>query len=242
MMTPGHKDRSSERVEKAYAKLKKAYLELRDSHAEMVFKLALVAEMRDRSTGVHLVRIADYSALIAEALGMSREEVEIIRMASPMHDIGKVMLSDSILKKDGPLTEEEMAEVKKHPSVGARIFAHAKTPLLRACQVIALSHHEKYDGSGYPGGLKGEDIPLYGRIVALADCFDAYTSRRPYKEAFDFDTAVSMVKERAGTHFSPAVVKAFLKQMDRIRVIWEANRDIQAFLDEMEIEREKLLE
>lgn len=241
-MAAKEKNKNSIKVEQAYAKLKKAYLELKDSHAEMVFKLALVSEMRDRSTGVHLVRIADYSALIAEGLGLDRDEVEIIRMASPMHDIGKVMLPDAILKKDGALTPEEMEEVKKHPSVGSRIFSHAKTPMLKACEVIALTHHEKYDGTGYPKGLKGDEIPLYGRIVALADCFDAYTSRRPYKKAFDFETAVAMVKERAGTHFSPAVVAAFLRQIDKIKTIWEANKDIQAFLDEMEIEHEKLLE
>ena len=241
-MSEKAKGKSSVRVEKAYAKLKKAYIDLKDAHAEMVFKLALVSEMRDRSTGIHLVRIADYSAVIAEGLGLDRDEVEIIRMASPMHDIGKIMLPDAILKKEGALTPEEMEEVKKHPIVGASIFPHAKTPMLKACDVIALTHHEKYDGTGYPAGLKGEAIPLYGRIVALADCFDAYTSRRPYKKAFDFELAVSMVKERAGTHFAPAVVTAFLRQIDKIRTIWEANRDIQEFLDEMEIEQEKLLD
>ena len=241
-MVSKKRDKNSLRVEQAYTKLKKAYIELKDSHAEMVFKLALISEMRDRSTGVHLVRIADYSALIAEGLGLDQNEVEMIRMASPMHDIGKVMLPDSILKKDGALTKKEMGEVKKHPSVGSHIFAHAKTPMLKACNVIALTHHEKYDGTGYPKGLKGEGIPLYGRIAALADCFDAYTSRRPYKKAFDFDLAVSMVKERVGTHFAPAVVAAFLRQIDKIKMIWEANKDIQAFLDEMEIEQEKMLE
>jgi putative two-component system response regulator len=241
-MPKKEKDKNAMRVERAYSKLKKAYLELKDSHAEMVFKLALVSELRDRSTGVHLVRIADYSALIAEGLFLGNEEVEIVRMASPMHDIGKIMLPDTILKKDGPLTPEEMEEVKGHPAVGARIFSHTKTAMLKACEVIALTHHERHDGSGYPNGLKGDDIPLYGRIVALADCFDAYTSRRPYKEAFDFDTAVSMVRERAGTHFAPTVVAAFLRQLGKIKKIWESNKDIQAFLDEMGVEHEKLLE
>jgi putative two-component system response regulator len=241
-MSSKENDKNAMKVEQAYTKLKKAYLALKDSHVEMVFKLALVSEMRDRSTGVHLVRIADYSALIAEGLGLDKNEIEIVRMASPMHDIGKVMLPDAILKKDGGLTGKEMDEMKKHPLVGARIFAHAKTPMLKACEVIARTHHERYDGTGYPKGLKGEDIPLYGRIVALADCFDAYTSRRPYKEAFSFDESVSMVKERAGTHFSPAAVAAFLRQIEKIKKIWKANRDIQAFLDEMELEQEKLLE
>jgi len=225
-----------------YEKLKSAYRELKESHIEMIFRMALLAEFRDTDTGTHLVRLSDYSSLIAESMGLSKKEIILVRYASPMHDIGKVMLPDSILKKDGALTKKEMGEVKKHPSVGSHIFAHAKTPMLKACNVIALTHHEKYDGTGYPKGLKGEGIPLYGRIAALADCFDAYTSRRPYKKAFDFDLAVSMVKERVGTHFAPAVVAAFLRQIDKIKMIWEANKDIQAFLDEMEIEQEKMLE
>ena len=233
---------SSAGIEKAYKRLKMAYRDLKDSHIEMVFKLALMSEIRDRSTGAHLVRIADYSAVIAEGLGLPPEEVEIIRFASPMHDVGKVMLPDAILKKEGKLTDDEREYMKRHPEVGAKIFRHSKTPMMKACEIIAISHHERYDGTGYPKGLKGEKIPLYGRIVALADCFDAYTSRRTYKEAYDFAKAVGMVKERIGTHFDPTVVMAFMKNIDKVEKIWEANRDIQAFLDEVDMEQENLLD
>ena len=227
-------------IEKAYEGLKKAYHDLRDSHIEMVFRLALMAEYRDPTTGTHLVRIADYSAIIAHGLGLPKEEVDVIRYASPMHDVGKVMLSDMILKKTGKLTTEERKMMNKHPEVGATIFERAKTPMLKACGEIALSHHERFDGTGYPKGLKGEEIPLYGRIVALADCFDAYTSKRPYKEAFSFEKAVNMVKERSGTHFDPKVVAAFLANIEKIKKIWEANRDIAAFMEEVDTEDKDL--
>lgn len=217
-------------IHDAYEKIKKAYRELRESNLEMIFRLALIAESRDASTGVHLVRIADYSAIIAEEMELSPREVDIIRHASPMHDIGKITLPDSILKKQGKLTSEERFMMMKHPEAGARIFHNAKSPVMRACGVIALTHHERFDGKGYPHGLKGENIPLYGRIVGLADCFDAYTSKRPYKEAYGFEESVSMVVEKAGTHFDPAVVMAFMRNKDKIKRTWEANRDIEEFL------------
>jgi putative two-component system response regulator len=229
-------------IEKAYGRLKKAYRSLKDSHIEMVFKLALMSEIRDRSTGAHLVRIADYSAAIAEGMGLSAEQIYVIRFASPMHDVGKVMLPEAILKKEGKLTSFERKQMKKHPEVGARIFRRSRTAMMKACEIIAMTHHERYDGTGYPKGLKGEKIPLYGRVVALADCFDAYTSRRPYKEAYDFEKAVGMVKERIGTHFDPKVVAAFTKNIDKVYKIWEANRDIQAFMDEVDMEQERLLD
>ena len=212
-MVSKKRDKNSLRVEEAYAKLKKAYIELKDSHAEMVFKLALISEMRDRSTGVHLVRIADYSALIAEGLGLDQDEVEMIRMASPMHDIGKVMLPDSILKKDGALTKEEMEEVKKHPSVGSHIFAHAKTPMLKACNVIALTHHEKYDGTGYPKGLKGEQIKIEARIISVADAYAAMTNGRTYGHVLSSKEATAEIKRCMGTHFDPNVAKVFIEEV-----------------------------
>jgi putative two-component system response regulator len=217
-------------IHSAYGKLEKAYSELKESNLEMIFRLALIAESRDASTGVHLVRIADYSAIIAEEMELSPREVDIIRHASPMHDIGKITLPDSILKKKGKLTSEERYVVMKHPEAGARIFRNAKSPIMKACSVIALTHHERFDGKGYPRGLKGEDIPLYGRIVGLADCFEAFTSKRSYKEAYGFEESVSMVVERAGTHFDPAVVMAFMRNKDKIKRTWEANRDIEEFL------------
>ncbi|MBD3426124.1 MAG: HD domain-containing protein [Candidatus Omnitrophica bacterium] len=214
----------------AYENLKHAYDEIKEANMEMIFRMAVVAESRDVSTGVHLVRIADYSAIIAEEMGLSEKEVDTIRHASPLHDIGKITLPDSILKKKGKLTSEERYIMMKHPEAGARIFANSKTPIMRACELVALTHHERFDGKGYPRGLKGEQIPLYGRIVSLADCFDAFTSKRSYKKAFGFDKSVSMVLERAGTHFDPAVVMAFMRNKEKIKRTWEANRDIEQFL------------
>jgi putative two-component system response regulator len=216
--------------------LKKSYKELRGSHVEMIFNLALMAELRDAATGGHLVRIADYSAAIAEALGLSENEIEIIRYASAMHDIGKIVLPDKILLKNGSLTTEEKEQVKKHPETGAEVFRNAKSPMMRACRDIALTHHERFDGTGYPEGLKGDEIPLYGRIVALADCFDAYATERSYKKAFSFEKSVAMVVARAGSHFDPSVVRAFLKTKNKIRKIWEANQDIELFLKDMGVE------
>ena len=229
------KNDSHNKTQRAYRKLKKTYKELKDFHSEMIFRLALMAEFRDPATGVHLVRIADYSAAIAEGLGLPKEEVAIIRSASPMHDVGKVMLPDTILKKKGKLTPGERALMKKHPEVGAEVFKNARSPMMRACRTIALTHHERFDSSGYPGGLKGENIPLYGRIVALADCFDAFTSKRSYKKAYSFEKSVSMIVKRAGSHFDPAIVMAFLRRKEKIRKIWEANRVIEVFLKDMGI-------
>ncbi len=224
-----------DKLQRTHKELRKAYNKLKNSHLEMVFRLALMAEFRDPATGAHLVRIADYSATIAEGLGLPKEEVAVIRYASPMHDVGKVMLPDKILKKKGKLTPVEKKLMRRHPEVGAQIFKNAKSPMMRACRTIALTHHERFDGSGYPRGLKGENIPLYGRIVALADCFDAFASQRSYKRAYNFERSVSMVRERSGGHFDPAVVRAFIRKREKIRRIWEANRDIEIFLEDMGI-------
>jgi len=227
--------KNNKKVRDAYGGLKEAYNKLEDSQIEMIFRVALLTEFRDPTTGAHLVRIADYSAIIAEACALPKEEVNIVRLASPMHDIGKIILPDSILKKPGKLTSEEIQLMRKHPEVGAEVFKNAKSDIMKACEVIARTHHEHFDGSGYPSGLKGEKIPLYGRIVAIADCFDALTTKRPYKEAFSFDKAVSIIKEEAGTHFDPAVVIAFLRSKEKIKKILKSNKDIEVFLEDMGI-------
>lgn len=216
----------------AYEKLKEAYAQLKDSYIELIFRLALMAESRDDITGTHLIRVSDYSCAIAAELGLDEADIEILRYASPMHDMGKIMLPDSVLKKKGPLTKQERTLVGGHPQTGYDIFKNAESPILRACGEIALSHHERFDGKGYPNGLKGSDIPIFGRIVALADCFDAYTSWRTYKAAFPFEEAVSMVMSEAGAHFDPKVVMAFKRAEKNIKRIYEANRDIERFLAE----------
>lgn len=238
-MTNKTAELSRDEILYAYKEISRAYKELQDSHIEMIFRMAVMAEYRDPTTGGHLVRIADYSSIIADGLDLPKSEVEVIRYASPMHDIGKIMLPDTVLKKKGKLTDEEKALMMKHPQVGADIFKDAKSPIMRACRTIALTHHERYDGTGYPYGLKGEEIPLYGRIVALADCFDAFTSQRPYKESFSFERSVSMIEERAGGHFDPQIVRVFVRDRDKFRSIWESNRDIEIFLEDMGVNEEK---
>lgn len=218
------------RIRRGYRELKKAYEEVQDSYAEMVFRLALVAEYKDDYTGTHLVRIADYSTEIARAMELSAKDVNYLKYASVMHDIGKLVVPDAILKKTSGLTPEEREIVKKHAALGADIFKGSRSPLLKVAKLIALTHHERYDGTGYPNGLKGKDIPLFGRIVALTDVFDALTSERPYKEAYGFDEAVEMIRREAGKHFDPDVVKAFLKRKNKIRKIWQATKDIDAFV------------
>ncbi len=231
----------SAKLQSVYEDLKNAYRELKDSHIEMVFRMAVMAEYRDPSTGAHLVRLADYSSIIAEGLGLPKKEVEIVRYAAPMHDIGKIMLPDSVLKKKGAFNPEEEAIMRKHPEIGADIFKNAKSALMKACGVVALTHHERFDGTGYPNGLKGEDIPLYGRIVAVADVFDALVSRRSYKDIFDLDRSISILMEGAGKHFDPAVVMSFIRKKEKILEILQANKDIENFLEDMGITDETFL-
>lgn len=220
-------------VNAAYAALKRSYREVKDSYTEMIFRFALVAEYKDEATGTHLVRIADYSTEIAKGLGLPEDDIHYLRYASPMHDIGKLVIPDSILKKPSGLTPDEREVIKKHTTLGSDIFKGTRSPLLKVSSIISLTHHERYDGTGYPKGLKGKQIPLFGRIVALADVFDALTTKRPYKDAYDFDEALEMVKSQSGKHFDPVILKAFLKRIKRIRQIWQATKDIESFITEM---------
>jgi putative two-component system response regulator len=182
---------------------------LEQARLEVLQRLALAAEYRDDDTGEHTVRVAHTSARLAEALGLSSVEVGEIALAAPLHDIGKIALPDSILLKPGSLTHEEYELMKRHVQVGADILAGSSSALLHAAEQIASSHHERWDGTGYLRGLRGDAIPLVGRIVAVADVFDALTHRRPYKEPWPLERAVAEVLASAGTHFDPDVVNAF---------------------------------
>lgn len=195
--------------------------ELKKAYLDVIFRLSLAAEYRDDNTASHLHRMSKYSALIAKKLGMTEEEIELIKHASPMHDIGKIGISDSILLKPGKLTQEEFLEMKKHPIIGAKILANGETPLLKASEVIALTHHEKYDGTGYPYQLKGEEIPILGRVVTLADVFDALTTRRCYKPAFPIDESLSIIRRESGKHFDPKIVYAFFFALDEILDVYK---------------------
>lgn len=229
---PQRLDIDLEKLKKAYEDLEEAHRQIRESHMEMILNLAIAAEYKDPDTGSHILRISDYAAEVARALGLPNEEVEILRYASPMHDIGKLGIPDKILQKPGRLDPDEWEIMKQHPLIGARIFQNSKSPLLKAASQIALSHHEQYDGSGYPYGLKGEEIPLYGRIVTMVDIFDAIVSKRCYKSAASFREGMDYVKKLAGTHLDPKLVDVFVGIEDRIRTLYEANTSIQQFLSE----------
>jgi HD-GYP domain-containing protein (c-di-GMP phosphodiesterase class II) len=187
-----------------------AYRELDDSRLETLKRLALAGEYRDDGTHQHTDRVARTSFLIARKLGLPESEAVLIRQAAPLHDLGKLSLPDSILMKRTRLTVAEYEEVKRHPATGAAILAGSTSSVLRLAEEIALTHHEWWDGSGYPAALKGREIPLSGRIVALADVFDALTHTRPYKLAWSGDDAVTEICRLTGRQFDPVVVQAFL--------------------------------
>jgi putative two-component system response regulator len=193
--------------------------ELKEAYLDTIFRLSVAAEYKDDDTAVHIQRMSQYSAILAEGLGLSKTEVENIRFASPMHDIGKLGVPDSILLKPAKLTAEEFKEMQNHTLIGGKILENAKADILKVSEQIAVTHHEKWDGSGYPHGLAGENIPLYGRIVALADVFDALTTKRCYKPAFSMDETMHIIKEGTGRHFDPTVVAAFDRSMDAIMAV-----------------------
>ncbi|MGE4296770.1 MAG: HD domain-containing phosphohydrolase [Desulfovibrionaceae bacterium] len=199
--------------------------ELNESRLEIIRRLGLAAEYKDNETGMHVVRMSYYCKVVAQGMGMSDEEVDLLLNAAPMHDVGKIGIPDNILRKPGLLDNHERFIMQQHTDFGAKIIGEHDTPLLHLARIVALTHHEKWDGTGYPKGLKGEDIPLAGRIVAIADVFDALTSNRPYKEAWPFDKAVALVKEEAGRHFDPALVSIFLNHLDEIRALARQHAD-----------------
>ncbi|NOU14685.1 MAG: response regulator [Methylococcaceae bacterium] len=205
--------------------VKKATAEIAAREKEVIFRLSKAAEYRDPETGAHLLRMANYSRIIAAKMGLSEEEQELLLEAAPMHDIGKVGTPDHILLKPGKLTEEEFEIMKLHAINGYNILADSESPLLRLAADLALTHHEKFNGSGYPRGLAGEQIPLEGRIVAVADVFDALTSERPYKHAWPLQQAVEFLQVGRGIHFDPACVDAFLAEWSKVLAVREQYQD-----------------
>jgi putative two-component system response regulator len=184
-------------------------LELEETQVEILERLALAAEYRDDETGEHTRRVGEMAARIAHALDWSDSQVELIRRAAPLHDIGKIAIPDSVLLKAGRLTPEEYEQMKTHTQIGAKMLSGGRFPLLRLAEQIALTHHEHWDGGGYLG-LIGEDIPMAGRIVAVADVFDALTSERPYKQAWSMEESVEEIRRQSSRQFDPRVVEAFL--------------------------------
>ncbi len=200
--------------------------EIEDASREMVYRLLKAAESRDEDTGMHLQRMSRYAAAVARKLGLSREQTEAVLRASPMHDVGKIGVPDRILLKPGKLDPQEWEIMKRHTTWGARMLEGSRTECLKLAEVIALTHHERWDGSGYPRGLRGNQIPIEGRIVAIADVFDALTTSRPYKEAFPLDKALAIIRDGRGTHFDPEVVDAFFEIRDEIISIMEECKDV----------------
>ncbi len=203
-------------IEGRTTELKRALSELEIAQAETVRRLSMAVEFRDEDTGAHIERIGRFSTLLAEHIGMDAEFCERLSHAAPLHDVGKVAIPDAILLKPGPLTPEERAIVETHAEEGHRLVRGSSSSILDMAATIALSHQEKWDGSGYPRGLKGEAIPIEGRIVAVADVFDALTSDRVYRKAFPVEKAVEMMREQRGLHFDPVLLDAFMEVLGEI--------------------------
>lgn len=193
---------------------------LKQTRLQVIQVLGRASEYKDNETGMHVIRMSHYSKILAKAYGFSDAQAEQILNAAPMHDVGKIGIADSIMLKPDRLTDDEMNIMKTHPNIGADILGECDSDLLRLARSIALTHHEKWDGSGYPNGLAGEDIPIEGRIVALADVFDALTSKRPYKAAWSVEKTMDLIKSESGIHFDPTLVKLLIQEMDKILAVY----------------------
>jgi two-component system, response regulator RpfG len=203
----------------------KSVSEIHERELETLSKLAKAGEFRDKTTGNHLMRMARYSGLIAHNLGLGTEMIHVIEVAAPMHDIGKIGIPDSVLIKEGPLTSSELETMRTHPRIGYDILKGSPSKYLSMGSIIALGHHEKFDGTGYPNGLHGEDIPVVARIVAVADVFDALVSKRPYKHAWPIDEGIDFLKSQRAKHFDPKCVDAFLADRTKIDAIYSELMD-----------------
>ncbi len=195
--------------------------ELRATRLQIVQRLGRAAEYKDNETGMHVIRMSHYAQLLARAVGMDEAWAEDLLHAAPMHDVGKIGIPDAVLLKPGKLDADEWDIMRRHPRIGAEIIGEHASGVLRVAREIALTHHEKWDGSGYPEGLAGEAIPLASRIVAVADVFDALTTRRPYKDAWSLETAFCHLRSEAGRHFDPALVEPFIALEPEIRAVRE---------------------
>ncbi|WP_272701576.1 HD-GYP domain-containing protein [Desulfovibrio sp. Fe33] len=199
--------------------------DLYETRLQIIRRLCVAAEYKDSETGLHIIRMSGYCRVLARAAGLDREASDLLYNAAPMHDVGKIGIPDHILTKPAPLDPDEWEIMKTHTTIGAKILGEHDNRLLVTAQRIALTHHERWDGSGYPAGLAGEDIPVEGRIVALADVFDALTSTRPYKAAWPVDEASRYIREQRGKHFDPRLADHFLDNLDAILEIRESVGD-----------------
>jgi len=212
-------------IDNALAELKVLNQEIIETQKEVIFTMGSIGETRSRETGLHVKRVAEYSRLLAKLSGLEDYEADLIAMASPMHDIGKVGIPDSILNKKGRLDVAEFEIMKTHVIIGYDMLKHSERPILRTAATIALEHHEKWDGSGYPKGLKENKIHIYGRITALADVFDALGSDRCYKKAWADEDIFALLKEQSGKHFDPTLIDMFFSNIEDFFAIRTQYRD-----------------
>jgi putative two-component system response regulator len=203
-------------LQQAFEELKSASEKIKKASLDTTVRLSQAAEYKDKETGSHIKRMGYYTVAIAKAMGLPRQDIEAILYAAPMHDVGKIGIPDRILLKPGSLDEQEWEVMKQHTVIGRNILSGSDSHVIQMADQIASAHHEKWDGSGYPGGLKGSEIPLWGRISAIADVFDALTTERPYKKAFSLEDSMEILKQCRGTHFDPDVFDAFFAIKEEI--------------------------
>lgn len=224
----------------AHLETQKAHAELRQSYIDSIHRLVMASEFKDEDTGDHIVRIGEYCTLMAKKLGLSDNFIEIIYYAAPMHDIGKIGIPDKILLKPGKLTKEEFETIKTHTTIGARILSRSNSKILQMAHDIALNHHEKFNGKGYPNQICDMEIPISGRICAIADTFDALTSKRPYKDPYPPEVTLDIMKKERGEHFDPDILDIFIKDFDEFMAIRGeiGPNDADGFMDFMLSERD----
>jgi len=224
--------RSDERQQKEYDTLQDKLEEVKtlnkeiiDNQREAVFQMGVIGETRSKETANHVIRVAEYSHILALAYGLDEEEAETLRQASPLHDIGKVGIPDAILNKPGHFNDEEREIMNAHAKMGYDMFINLSGPIYQAAAHVSHEHHEKYDGSGYPRGLKGEDIHIYGRITAVADVFDALGSDRVYKKAWDDERIFELFKKERGKHFDAKLIDLFFENLDKFKTVRDKFKD-----------------
>ncbi len=223
--TGGETEPREEELEKTVEELARAHREVHCAEIETIERLALAAEYRDAGTGQHVRRIGKYCALIGKRLHLSPGEIEVLRHAAPLHDVGKIGIPDRILLKPGELGREEWKIMRQHTSIGARLLSGSSSRFLQAGQQTALTHHENWNGTGYPEGLQGKNIPFYGRIAALADVFDALTTERPYRRALEVERAVETIRNARGEKFDPELLDLFLQDFHEVLAIRDEEQE-----------------
>ena len=206
--------------------IEKLHKELEDTQREIIYKLGEIGESRNSETGQHVKRVAEYSKLLAQKVGLNQKDVNRLFMASPMHDIGKIGIPDAILNKNGKLDSDEFEIMKTHAQIGYEILKNSKRDILQAAAIVSYTHHEKWNGSGYPLGIKGEDIHIFGRITAIADVFDALGSERVYKKAWPLEKILELFKDEKGKHFDPNLIDIFMENLDEFLEIREKYKDV----------------